>query len=67
MIKYSNEKGFIKAKPIKSVDKKKRVNDLPEIAVGVFSHHLYEDVISKFPCEEKGVYQQLTRKEKFIS
>jgi uridine phosphorylase len=55
VIKYSNEKGFIKAKPIKSVDGKKRVNNLPEIAVGVFSRHLYEDVISKFPCEEVGI------------
>lgn len=55
MIKYSNEEGFIKAKPIKSIDGKTRIHNLPKIAVGVFSRHLYEDVISKFPCEEIGV------------
>ena len=55
MICYSNEEGFIKAEKIKSIDGKNRIDSLPEIAIGVFSHHLYEDVISKFPCEPVGI------------
>lgn len=55
MIKYSNEEGFIKAEKIKSIDGKNRIDSFPEIAIGVFSHHLYEDVISKFPCEPVGI------------
>lgn len=40
MIKYSNEEGFIKAKKIKSIDGKNRIDSLPEIAIGVF-HIIY--------------------------
>lgn len=55
MIKFSDEEGFIQAKPIRNVARTDRVTNIPDVAVGVFSHHLYEDVIEKFPCEELGI------------
>ncbi|MDD4734363.1 MAG: hypothetical protein PHU05_05945, partial [Bacilli bacterium] len=54
MIKYSNEEGFIKAKGIKFRENQKKDIILPKVAVGVFSRHLYDDVIEKFSCNEVG-------------
>ena len=30
------------------------INIFPEVAVGVFSHHLFEDIVSKYPCNKVG-------------
>ena len=54
MIKYSNEEGFIKAKGIKFKDGQDKKIKLPKVAVGVFSYHLFDDVIQKFNCREVG-------------
>ena len=54
MIKYSNEEGFIRPKGIKFRKDQNCNIRLPKVAVGVFSHHLYEDVIEKFECMEVG-------------
>lgn len=54
MIKYSNEDGFIKAKGIKFRKNQDSNIILPKIAVGVFSRHLFEDVVEKFSCNEVG-------------
>lgn len=54
MIRYSNEEGFIKAKGIKFRENQDSTIKLPKVAVGVFSRHLFKDVIEKFNCEEVG-------------
>lgn len=54
MIRYSSEEGFIKAPGIKFKNGYDKTIRLPKVAVGVFSHHLYNDVIQKFKCEEVG-------------
>lgn len=64
MIKYSSEEGFLKPKGIKRLNNEGYVSNLPETAVGVFSSHLYEDVISKFPCEAIGVLSTANMKRK---
>lgn len=54
MIKYSDEEGFIKAKGIKFRDGQDNKIRLPKVAVGIFSRHLFEDVIQKFNCSAVG-------------
>lgn len=54
MIRYSTEEGFIKAKGIKFREGQDKNIKLPKVAVGVFSRHLFEDVIRKFNCREVG-------------
>lgn len=54
MIKYSDEEGFIKAKGIKFRDGQDKNIILPKVAVGVFSRHLFNDVVEKFSCKEVG-------------
>ncbi|MBQ7136933.1 MAG: nucleoside phosphorylase [Bacilli bacterium] len=54
MIKYSDEEGFIKAKGIKFREGQDKNIVLPKVAVGVFSRHLFNDVIEKFSCKEVG-------------
>lgn len=54
MIRYSSEEGFIKAKGIKFREGQDKNIKLPKVAVGVFSRHLFEDVIQKFNCREVG-------------
>ena len=54
MIKYSNENGFISAKGIKFRDNQNKDIILPKVAVGVFSRHLFNDVIEKFNSMEVG-------------
>lgn len=54
MIRYSDEEGFIKPKGIKFRDGQDRNIRLPRVAVGVFSRHLFYDVVKKFKCKEIG-------------
>lgn len=54
MIKYSNEEGFIKPKGIGFKDDQNKNIILPKVAVGVFSRHLFNDVVEKFSCKEVG-------------
>jgi len=54
MIRFSNDEGFIKAKGIKFREGQDSNIVLPKVAVGVFSRHLFEDVIEKFSCNEVG-------------
>lgn len=54
MIRYSNEEGFIKPKGIKFRENQDNNIKLPKVAVGVFSRHLFQDVVEKFSCLEVG-------------
>ena len=54
MIRYSEEDGFIKPRGIKFRENQDKNIILPKVAVGVFSRHLYQDVINKFHCTEVG-------------
>lgn len=54
MIRYSNEEGFIRPQGIKFKDNQDKNIKLPKVAVGVFSYHLFNDVIEKFNCREVG-------------
>ena len=54
MIRYSNEEGFIKSKGIKFKEGQDSNIKLPKVAVGVFSRHLFYDVVEKFSCKEVG-------------
>lgn len=45
MIKFSEEEGFIKAHGIKFREGQDKNIKLPSVAVGVFSRHLFDDVI----------------------
>ena len=60
MIKYSNEEGFIKPKGIKFREGQDKNIILPKVAVGVFSRHLFQDVIQKFHCTEVGYISTAT-------
>lgn len=55
MIRYSNEEGFIKAKGIAFRDNQDKNILLPKVGVGVFSRHLFHDMIEKFNCREVGL------------
>ena len=54
MIRYSNQEGFIKPKGINFRENQGKNIRLPKVAVGVFSKHLYEDVVEKFSSLEVG-------------
>ena len=54
MIRYSDEEGFIRPKGIKFREGQDKNIKLPKVAVGVFSRHLFNDVIEKFSCLEVG-------------
>lgn len=54
MIRYSNEEGFIRPKGIKFRENQDSNIILPKVAVGVFSRHLFHDVVEKFSCLEVG-------------
>lgn len=54
MIRYSEEEGFIKAKGIKFREGQDSKIRLPKVAVGVFSRHLFNDVVEKFSCKAVG-------------
>lgn len=54
MIRYSKEEGFIKPQGLQfRVGQDKNIK-LPSVAVGVFSRHLFEDVIKKLKSLEVG-------------
>ena len=57
MIRYSEQEGFIRPKGIKFREGQDENIILPEVAVGVFSRHLYHDVIQKFNCREVGMFK----------
>lgn len=54
MIRYSDEEGFIRPHGIKYRENQDENIKLPKVAVGVFSRHLFEDVIEKFSSLEVG-------------
>lgn len=54
MIRYSAEEGFIRPKGIKFREGQEKNIKLPKVAVGVFSRHLFEDVVEKFSSLEVG-------------
>ena len=56
MIRYSEEEGFIKPRGIKFREGQDPKIVLPKVAVGVFSRHLYEDVVQKFNCRKVGYF-----------
>ena len=54
MIRYSKEEGFIKPHGIKFRQNQDPNIILPEVAIGVFSRHLFNDIIKEFNCQEVG-------------
>ena len=56
MIKFSEEEGFIKAHGIKFREGQDKNIKLPSVAVGVFSRHLFDDVIEKYSALEVGYF-----------
>ena len=54
MIKFDNSEPFIKPKGIKFREGQDSSIILPKVAVGVFSSHLYKDIIEKFSAKEVG-------------
>lgn len=57
MIRYSEQEGFIRADGINFKEGQDSNIRLPEVAVGVFSRHLFYDVIQKFQCREVGLFK----------
>lgn len=55
MIGYSEQEGFIRPKGIKFKEGQDTNIRLPKVAVGVFSRHLFYDVVQKFSCREVGL------------
>lgn len=55
MIRYSEQEGFIRPKGIKFKEGQDPNIKLPKVAVGVFSRHLFYDVVQKFSCREVGL------------
>ena len=54
MIRFSNKQGFIQSKGIKFREGQDINVVLPKVAVGVFSRHLFDDVVEKFNCKNVG-------------
>ena len=54
MIRYSKEEGLIKPHGIKFRSGQDSNIVLPEVAIGVFSRHLFEDTVKEFNCQEVG-------------
>lgn len=54
MIRYSTEEGLIKPHGIKFRQNQDSNIILPEVAIGVFSRHLFNDTIKEFNCHEVG-------------
>lgn len=55
MIRYSEQEGFIRPCGIKFKEGQDPNIRLPKVAVGVFSRHLFYDVVQKFQCREVGL------------
>ena len=58
MIKYSKSEPFIKPKGIRFRKGQDSNIKLPKVAVGVFSRHLFYDIVEKYPCKEVGYISQ---------
>ena len=54
MIKFDNSEPFIKPHGIKFRDGQDSNIRLPKVAVGVFSRHLFKDIVEKFSTKEVG-------------
>ena len=54
MIRYDNSEPYIKPKGIKFREGQDSNIKLPEVAIGVFSEHLYKDIIEKYSTKEVG-------------
>ncbi len=54
MIRFGKDEPVIKSKGIHYYREEDRDIKLPKVAVGVYSRHLYHDIVSKFPCNEIG-------------
>ena len=54
MIRYGQGEPFIKAKHIRFREGQDKNIRLPKVAIGVFSRHLFKDIIEKFECKEVG-------------
>ena len=54
MIRYDNSEPFIKPKGIKFRDGQDSKIILPKVAIGVFSSHLFKDIVEKFSTKEVG-------------
>lgn len=54
MIKYGIEEPFIKPTGIRFKEWQDNKVKLPEVAIGVFSRYLFQDVVEKFKCKEIG-------------
>lgn len=67
MIRYSEQEGFIRPRGIKFKEGQNPNIRLPKVAVGVFSRHLFYDVVQKFQCREVGMLKCAnTEREVFI-
>ena len=55
MIKLGIGEPFIKPTGIKFKEGQDKNIRLPEVAIGVFSHHLFNAIIEKFKCKEVGI------------
>ena len=55
MIRFGKEEPFIKARGIKFKEGQDNKIRLPKVAIGVFSKHLFDDIIEKFKCKEVGM------------
>ena len=51
MIIFGKEEPVIKTRGIHLTGD---ISIFPSVAVGVFSHHLFEDIVSKYPCKKVG-------------
>ena len=65
MIRFGNGEPFIKPKHIKFREGQDPNIRLPKVAIGVFSRHLFQDIIEKFSCKEVG-YISCTNWEKNV-
>jgi uridine phosphorylase len=54
MIRYSKEEGLIKPLGLRFNEGQDKNIVLPHVGVGVFSRHLYDEIIAKFSCKEIG-------------
>lgn len=58
MIKYGYKEPFIKPKGIKFRENQDEDIKLPKVAIGVFSRHLFQDIVEKYNCMEVGYISQ---------
>ena len=54
MIKFGKGEPFIKPTGIQFNENQDKNIKLPEIAIGVFSSYLFQDIVKKFQCKEVG-------------